>query len=67
MIWVGLLDDGDEALTARDIDTFTTGVIVQIIGVVHTWDAGDNRAAIGVQHYKLRWLSGHHVRLARPW
>lgn len=60
MIGVDLLDNRDETLAARSIDTFTDRVIVQIVGVVDTGNAGNHRPAIRVENYKLCRLSGHH-------
>src|SRR5437667_8893220 len=60
MIGIDLLDDRDETLAPRDIDTFTDRVMVQIVGVVDTGNAGNHRPAIRVENYKLCWLSGYH-------
>src|SRR2546430_8554286 len=60
MIGVDLLDNRDETLAARSIDTFTDRVIVQIVGVVNTGDAGYHHTAISVENDKLCRLSGYH-------
>src|SRR5947208_11375547 len=60
MIEVDLLDNRDEALAPRDIDTFAGRVIVRIIRVANTGDAGYHSTAISVENHKLCWLSRHH-------
>jgi len=48
MIGVDLLDDRNEALAFRGIDTFAGRVIVQIIRVANTGDAGYDPTVISV-------------------
>src|SRR3989442_7889587 len=64
MIEVDLLDNRDEALAPRDIDTFAGRVIVRIIRVANTGDAGYHSTAISVENHKLCWLSRHHEEAA---
>src|SRR5215471_6988563 len=59
MIGVDLLDDRNEALASRGIDTFAGRVIVQIIRVANTGDAGYDPTVISVENDKLCWLSGY--------
>ena len=60
MIRVSLFDDTDEALASGNIDTFSACVEVQVVGVAHTRNTRNRRTAIRVQHYELRWFSGHY-------
>src|SRR5438128_6461744 len=60
MIGIDLLDDRDETLAPRDIDTFAGRVIVHIIRVANTGDAGYHHTAISVENDKLCRLSGYH-------
>src|SRR5213595_1908221 len=60
MIEVDLLDNRDEALAPRGIDTLAGRVIVHIIRVTNTRDAGYHPTAIGIENDKLCWLSRHH-------
>jgi hypothetical protein len=53
MIRVRLLDNADEALASGNINPFSPGVILQIIGVVHTRDARNCRTAVCVECYEL--------------
>ena len=60
MICVRLLDNADEALASGNINPFSPGVIVQIIGVVHTRDARNRRSAVCVDCYELCRSSRHY-------
>src|SRR5439155_18047007 len=60
MIEVDLLDNRDEALAPRGIDTLAGRVIVHIIRVTNTRDAGYHPTAIDIENVKLCWLSRHH-------
>jgi hypothetical protein len=46
MISVHLLDDTEEALSSRNIDTFSASVIVEIVSVVYATNAGHQRSAV---------------------
>lgn len=64
MICIGLLDHAQETFPAGDVNSFPFGIIVNVVGIVHTRQARNRRASIRVERYESSRLSGNYENSA---
>src|SRR5438270_14100763 len=60
MIGIVLLNNADKALATWDIKPLAASVVIEVVSIVHARDTCDRRTAVRIEHYQLRWLSGHY-------